>query len=115
MLSTASHEPVHGHDRELGEEEQQEEHKYFHCQEWHKFYRQLTELDVTNAADHIEHRAHGWGNNAYAQVQNEQQAKVIRIYACLGDQRIEHWGENQDIGRQIHDHADEEEKDVDAQ
>ena len=108
------HKPLQGDKREVGEEEQEEEHADFHQHEGHQLLYQIGELYFANAADHVEHGTDGRCDDAYAQVEDEEQAKVVGINACLRDQGIEHWGKDEDVGREIHDHAHEEHEDHDG-
>ena len=76
---------------------------------------QFHNLDIANAADNVKHGADRRRDNAYAQVEDEEQTKVVGVNAGLLYHGEEHRRKDQDVRRKVHDHADEEEEDIDAQ
>ena len=108
-------EPVHRDKRELGEYGDHDEHEEFHNDEREQVLDQRGQLDVADAAHHIENRADRRRDNADAEVQDEDEAEVVRIDTSVEDQRVEHRSEDQDVGGKVHDHADQEQEHVDHQ
>ncbi len=77
---------------------------------------QFHNLDIANAADNVKHGADRRRDNAYAQVEDEEQTKVVGVNAGLLYHGEEHTGAKiRMFGCKVHDHADEEEEDIDAQ
>ena len=109
----SSHQPLQGNQHERRERDQQEHHGQLGPQEGPKPVHQLLHRDLGDAANDVEHNAHGWRDQADGVVHDEEHAEIDRVDARLLDDRHEHRRQDHDRGPHVQRGADHHHEDHD--